>query len=245
MTKFKIICLASIAIAGVVASLMVQHKSQVKFRERDALVRQQGQQLAALKAEHQRLSNLAARAKSAPADDHKAELARLRREAEALKQQTNDLGRPLARSQASRSSPPASSPQSHTPEYYEQLHQMSGGKMKDAMNLAKAFISYASDHQNQFPSSLDQMAPYQAKAGMPFSGANQFEIVCQGSFEKLQGIPPGTVAVVREQQAWAGPDGRMMRIYGLADGSAQIVGSDDNFQSWEAQHIILPRKAGQ
>jgi len=82
------------------------------------------------------------------------------------------------------------------------------------------------------------MTPYQARARVPFSGTNEFEIVCQGSFDKLQGIPPGEVAVVRDRQTWAGPDGKTMRVYGLADGTSQIVESDDNFQSWEAEHVI-------
>jgi hypothetical protein len=238
MTKFKIISLGSLAVAGVVAALMIQHKSQVKLGERDALVRQQDLQLAALTAEYQRLSNLVAHTNSVPPDDHRAELARLRGEAEALKKQTNDAGRRLEASRASRPPQTAPSPPSHTAEYWTQLHQMAGAKATDAMSLATAFIFYANEHQDQFPSSFDQMTPYQAKAGVPFSGTNQFEIVCQGSFDKLQGIPPGTVAVVRDRQTWAGPDGKLMRVYGLADGSSQIVESDDNFQTWEATHVI-------
>jgi hypothetical protein len=245
MTKLKTFSLASLGLAGVAASLMILHASLVKFRERDALVRQQDQQLAALNAEHQRLTDLAARTNVAPLDDHTAELARLRSEAEALKRQTNDLGRRMEASRASRSSQPAPVPESHTPEYWEQLHQRAMVKAADARNLATAFIFYAGDHQNQCPSSFDQVASYLAKKEWSLSGSNQFEILYEGSFGKLQGVPPGEVAVVRDRQTWAGPDGKVMRVYGMGDGSGQIVGSDDNFQTWEAQHVIAPPKSGQ
>ncbi|MGA2174644.1 MAG: hypothetical protein ABSH38_06640 [Verrucomicrobiota bacterium] len=245
MTKLRIISLASIALAGVAAALVIQYKSQVKFRERDALMRQQDQQLAALTAEHQRLSNLVAQAQSAPPEDHTAELAKLRRAAEALKKQTNDLGRQWGKSHESRPSQPASSPASHTPEYYEQLHQMAGSKPTEARDLAGAFQNYAMDHQNQSPSNLDQLAPYLAKENRTLSGSNQFEIVYSGSLDNLQGIPWGSVAVVREQQPWPGPDGRMMRVYGMMGGIGQIVGSDDNLQSWEAKHVISSPTVGQ
>jgi hypothetical protein len=248
MTTLQTVSLASLVLAGVAASLMIQHNSGVKFRERDALVRQQDEQLAALSAEQQRLSNMVTQANSTPPVDHSVELARLRREAEALKKQTNEMGGQLAASVASRPSQPsqpAPAPQSHTPEYWEQLHQMAGAKATDARNLATAFIFYASDHQNQCPSSFDQVASYLAKKERSLSGSNQFEILYQGSFDNLQGVPRGEVAVVRDQQTWAGPDGKMMRVYGMADGSGQMVGSDDNFQAWEAKHVISPPKAGQ
>jgi hypothetical protein len=245
MTKLKIISIAAIAITGAAASLMIQSKSQVKFRERETLLQQQDKQLAALTAENQRLSNLVAHANNAPPENHTAELAKLRSEAEALKKQTNDLGRQLEKSPEPQPARPAPVPETHTPEYWEQLHQMAGGKTTDAMRLALGFWYYASDHQGQCPSNLDQIAPYLAKENLSLSGTNQFEIVYQGSLDNLKGLPIGTIAVIRDQQTWVGPDGKMMRVYGMAGGVGQIVASDDNFQSWEAQHVISPPKAGQ
>src|SRR5437879_13710368 len=117
MTRFKIISLAAITFAGAAASLLIQSKSHVKFREREALLQQQGEQLAGLTAEHERLSELVGNSKNAPPDDHKAELAKLRSEAEALKKQTNDLGtRQLKDSREPRPSRHAPTPESHTPE---------------------------------------------------------------------------------------------------------------------------------
>jgi hypothetical protein len=245
MTKLKIVSLAGVAVAGMAASLMIQHKSQVTFRERDATMRQQDQQIAALTVEHQRLSNLVAQANSAPPDDHTAELAKLRRASEALKKQTNDLARKWGKSHETQPSGPASNPKSDTPEYYKQLHQMAGSKPMEARDLGLAFQEYARDHQNQSPSNLDQLVPYLAKNNRALSGSNQFEIIYQGSLDNLQGIPWHSVAVVREQQPWPGPDGRMTRLYGMMGGVGQAVASDDNFQSWEAKHVFSSPGAGQ
>src|SRR5437870_6734115 len=102
MTKFKIILIGAIAIAGATASLVIHHQAQIKLRENDAVLRQQDNQLAELAAEHQRLSNLVARANSSPAEDRTAELVKLRSQAEDLRKQTNELGKQLAGNRRSR-----------------------------------------------------------------------------------------------------------------------------------------------
>jgi len=84
-----------------------------------------------------------------------------------------------------------------------------------------------------------------AKENRSLSGSNQFEIIYQGSLDNLQGLPSESVAVVREQQPWPGPDGKMTRLYGMMGGIRQMVASDDNFQSWEAKHVISPPPVNQ
>ena len=100
--------------------------------------------------------------------------------------------------------------------------------------------------RGNFPQTSIKLIPTLARENRSLS-ENQvdFEIVYQGSLDDVQGIPWGSVAVIREQQPWPGPDGRMVRIYGMMGGAGQTVESDDNFQSWEAQHVISPPKAGQ
>jgi hypothetical protein len=240
VTRLKAITVAVIAISGAALSVMIQHQSHTKLRAGEVLLQEHGSQLAALTGGHERLSNLVVRAGSAVAADHAAELAELRHEVGALENQTNDLGRPLAQSRAPQPPRPAGGPEPHSPEFFKQLRQMAGGKTEDAHGLAGAFGLYASDHQNQSPSSLDQLTAYFAKQHLSVSGTNQFEIVYQGSFDRLLGVPLGTVAVIRDPEQWPGPDGRMRRVYGMADGSGQIVESDDNFQAWEARHVIPP-----
>ena len=56
----------------------------------------------------------------------------------------------------------------------------------------------------------------------------------------LTNIPLRRVALIRERQPWLTANGKWARVYGLADGAACPVETDDNFQSWDAQYIIPP-----
>ena len=56
--KLTMIVAATIAVGGVVASLVIRHGAQMRLREKETVLRQQGNQLDKLTAEHQRLSNL-------------------------------------------------------------------------------------------------------------------------------------------------------------------------------------------
>jgi len=75
---------------------------------------------------------------------------------------------------------------------------------------------------------------------MSLSGTNHFEIVYQGSLNELRDVPLREVVLIRERQPWLTPGGKWSRVYGMGDGFPRIVESDDNFQSWDAQHIIPP-----
>lgn len=127
------------------------------------------------------------------------------------------------------------------------------GKLNDARALTAALRKHADEHQGQFPPSLDQVAPYLPKpleanspswVNAPLTGTNDFELVFQGSQNDLTNIPPRRVALIRERQPWLTADGKWARVYGFADGGASTVVSDDDFQSWDAQHIIPSRLAG-
>ncbi|MDB6111119.1 MAG: hypothetical protein JWR69_2869 [Pedosphaera sp.] len=245
MSKSKLIATAGIAITGVMASLIIHNKSQVEFRKREDLLRQQDEQLIGLSAEHQRLSNLVASASAAPSDPRLAELEKLRGESEVLKKQRHALTAQSAKTTALPLSQPPAAKEDHPEEFWDQLHQLAGQKPMEARDLGTALRSYASDHQGQFPSNLDAIASYLADEKRSLSGSNHFEIVYHGTLDKLEGIPLGNVAVVRDQQTWVGPDGKPRRVYGMADGVGQIVESDDNFQSWEAEHIVSPPASSQ
>ena len=239
MTKSKIGLVSGMAIVSLAASLAIRHRSDLDLRERDGIARQQETQLAELAAENQRLSNLLAQVNNAPINDPTGELRTLRSQAEALRKQTHELGKQLAENRRSRPSQTPSKPAPRPPEYYQQVFQMAAVKPAEARNLATAFLEYADDHQNQVPSKLDQVAPY-LRESRSLTRANEFDIVYQGSLDDLKKVPSSSVALVRSGQTWLGPSGKRTRVYGLADGSGQIVESDDNFQSWEAEHIIPP-----
>ena len=245
MTKFRIILIGAIAIAGVAASLVNQHQAQVKLREKGAAAGQQENQLAELEAEHQRLSILVVQANNSPGNDRLSELQKLRSQAEALRKQTNDLAKQREQNLTSQMTQAAWREESHPPEYNHQLQEIAAGKSADSSALYMGLGDYAYRHHGRFPSSLDQIAPYLRKEHRSLTGTNEFEIVYEGSLDELTNIPLRSVVLIRERQAWLAPSGKWARVYRLADGQPKIIESDDNFQSWEAEHIIPPPDARQ
>ena len=83
--------------------------------------------------------------------------------------------------------------------------------------------------------------PKQKQSPLP----SAFEMVYQGSYNELTNVPWQEVALIRERQAWPTPSGKWARIYVMAGGDVTIVEADDNFQDWEAEHIIPPSATGQ
>jgi len=234
--------LSILIVAAIAASAFVYYRSQAVARERNEQLAKQSQTIANLQAEQQRLSGLATQAPNTtpPVADHQTELARLRAEAASLRQQTNQLAR-QSRFQTNRSTSSSSStaaPDAHPPEYWEQLHKGEGTKGMDARDIANAALYFAMDHGNQLPTNLAQLTRYFPKTGRTAPFTNRFEFVFTGSLDQLKGIPPGTIALVRDTQTWTAPDGKQARVYGMVPGMGQLVISDDNFQSWEAEHVI-------
>jgi hypothetical protein len=241
MFNFRIIFLSLLVAAGVIASLMVHNHGDAVLQARAEISRQQSQQLIDLQAEQRRLSNSLVPIAAPAPSGHSAEIAKLRAEAEALRKQTNDLA---GRRNASTSSPSQSQPP-YSPEYWAKMREIEGTRGAEAMYVGQALRDYASDHQEQIPTSLDQIASYLAKQNHSYNGTNftmpapdNFEIIFQGSTDQLKGIPWGSIALIREKQTWLSPDGRPTRVYSMMDGSGQTVSSGDNFQSWEAEHVI-------
>ncbi len=255
MKNLKIILLVAAVIAGVTASLMIRHQAQLKLRENDEVLRHQRNQLAELAAENQRLSNRIAQADHSVAVSQTPELAKLSAEAEALRWQTNALAMQLAEKRRSRPSPATSKPalrkhsltgvsvlsDSDSEEYAKQLERMAidSGKKTDARKLGSAVRKHVREHNGEFPSNFDEAAPYFDKDRPP-PQTGGFELVFQGSLTELTNVPSQAVALIREREAWPTPSGKWARVYVMAGGELQIVESGDNFESWEAEHIIPP-----
>ncbi|PYJ86102.1 MAG: hypothetical protein DME22_06550 [Verrucomicrobia bacterium] len=158
---------------------------------------------------------------------------------------------------------------SSSEEYREQLDRMTDtdGKLSDVRDLSSAIRKYAREHQGEFPANFDQAAPYYTKVEIafpvsanstnvrvadlvhrrtaPMTGTSKFEMVYQGSYNELTNVPWQEVALIRERQAWPTPSGKWAKIYVMASGEVNVVEADDNFQSWEAEHIIPPPSASQ
>jgi hypothetical protein len=264
MRKLNILFLGIIVLA-LLASMLLERRARAKFRENEGVLRQQEYQLAGLETENQRLSLLIAQAKTNrdPVEDRTAELTRLRAKIESLRQQTNQLAQLASRMAEDRRLAGAQFFSTGDSNLLEHNHEtgiaISGGpreagKLNDGRALTAALLRYADEHQGGFPRSLDQVAPYLPKAldadsppwaNAPLTGTNDFELVFQGSQNDLTNIPPRRVALIRERQPSQDPNGKWRKVYGYADGAASTVESDDNFQSWDAQHIIPSQPGGQ
>ncbi len=239
MTKLKLtLIFATVAISAAIA-LCIHQNAKVKMRENEAALRQQGGQLKQLLAEQQRLSNQVAEAQNST-NSQLSELTNLRNKAQALQEQTNELGIQVKSNRQLRAAQRAVAAESRPPEYYKELLRVAGAKPIDGRNLSTAFFVYALDHEGRFPSSLDQVAKE-----LPLSGTNTFDIIYHGSLDELKGIPRGSVAVIRERQTWIAPSGKRARVYGMANGASEVIESDDDFKAWEAEHIISSARVRQ
>jgi|SRR5438445_1101535 len=111
--RFSVV--VAIMAASVAAPLLVQHYARVQWREREALLRQQSEQLAELSAQNKHLSNLVAQTNSSClSSDQFSELMKLRGEIGRLRQAASEVARFQAAHQqllaASKDSEPQAGP---------------------------------------------------------------------------------------------------------------------------------------
>jgi len=238
--NFKVLATVLIALAGLVASLLVRRQGEVALRANEENIRSQEIQLIDLQAENERLSKLARQAVQASPSQQSSELSKLRDEATALRIQVQELERALESKRQAAAATPALRGESYVSQSNRVVmsHLRHLGKVADGRNLVRALVEFAQVHQAQFPSGLDELARSKFRARL--SGTNYFEMIFQGSLNDLTNIPPRSVALIREQQPWVNQDGKAARVYGMADGATLFVESDDNFESWEAEHIVPP-----
>lgn len=259
MRKSNFVLSVAIAVAALALSFLLQHRAGAKLRQNDNFLQQQQDDIAQTMAANQLLSNRVAQAHQAAADNNRAadaivELAQLQAKAAALRSQENQLSNQLWNSRVSAGERLLASENYNLTNHSDELRisfaggPREDGKLNDARAVTAALQRYAQDHAGLFPASLDQASVYlplpsrklKPWENAPVSGTNDFEIVYQGTTNELTDIPLRRVALIRERQPWLTPDGKWARVYGYADGAVSAVESDDNFQSWDALHIIPP-----
>lgn len=261
MRKLNVILLTAMAAAGILASRLVRRHAAAALRQNDAALLRQQEQIAILIAENQGGPNLAVQTKERGVNNTRVanvstELAKLRARAASLESQANQLSNQLWQSRVAAGARLLSSLHSNLLDHNQEIWGPLGDgpaartKFSDARAYTIALRRYADEHQGVFPLKLDQVAPYLPKpldsnspswAMAPVSGTNDFEIVYQGTASELANIPH--IALIRETQPWPTPDGKWAKVYGYTDGDVFTVESDDNFQSWDAQHIVPPSAA--
>jgi RNA polymerase sigma factor (sigma-70 family) len=244
MTKFKVGIITAVVVAGVVTSLLIQQNARAKLREQDESLRQRSDQLAQLATENEHLSSLASKANGSK--NQLADLLKLRAEADSLRNQTGGIV--LLREENHRLKQVLAG----SPKTPLQLREQTMAKVEFEKSWMLAFILYAQEHQEQFPTSFEQAAPFfptDAKAETRVD-ADLFEVVKQPSVVSLTNV---NIIILLEKAPWLDSRGKWTRVYGMADGSVQTISvpvtytdsngqriSRDSFEAWEKEHMILP-----
>jgi RNA polymerase sigma factor (sigma-70 family) len=228
--------LGALVVAGATTAFVVQHQMQSKLLAENQSLRQQ---LAQSQNDNNDLSNRLADAGDGKklSDDQFNELLRLRGEVGRLRQKTNELGESQASLENSLREEQARQP-AEDDSARDRQRQMFEAKASDAKNMAIDQIYYANDHQGQYPTNVNQLDAYTNR--FPVSGTNDFQIVFQGSRSEISN--PANVIVVQEPDAWPTFDGKWGKIYGFADGHAELhTTADGNFDAFELQHSVPPQ----
>ena len=175
--------------------------------------------------------------------DQFKELMRLRGEVGLLKQQLAE--------QAKAGTVTTTLPKTETPVPWEDRpeNQMAITKMNDARLLMMALYRYANENKGQFPTNFHQAETFvvstvqrelNSRLGSDPAelqdATNRFEIVFGGRVDDLN--DPAKAIVLREKEAWQGPDGSWNRAYAFADGHSEIHrATDGDFSRWEHERM--------
>lgn len=236
------ICIVAI-LSSVAATLWIHTRAQSALAEENALLLQQERQIAELTTEQQRLSSARPTTKAPQLDDTQTQIAKLREQAAALRQQTNALiqEKQLKRAELAQSSAKS---MERTEEYWQLQHKAAGSRPRDAMMVGEALYRYAEEHGKNAPHNIADLSSSFAKMdaeGRGWTGTNHFELLYQGSLDKLEGLPWGVIAVARSD-IWTTPDGEPARVYSFLDSHSQIVSGEDHIREFEAKHVIIPAR---
>jgi beta-glucosidase-like glycosyl hydrolase len=228
--------IAGFAVALLIACavlLFLQHQAQEKLLAKDELLRQQ---IAQLKTDNENLSTLAAQTKNSQSlpDEQFAELLKLRGEVGVLRRQTNELGKLREENQQLSAAQRA---QQSNVDAQEQERQTVLQKVSYAKQGVLAFIMFADDNQQQFPTNFAQASPYLMNNISQVE--TNFDMVYQGSITNIAN-PSGAI-IFKEKQAWQMLDGKWIKTYGFADGHAEThTEANNNFDDYEKQHMVMP-----
>jgi RNA polymerase sigma factor (sigma-70 family) len=235
--------LLTVAVVGsVTTSLLIQQHRHTKAREADQLAQQQSSQLARLKTDNDRLSSLAALAGSSSANNPD-ELNRLREEAATLRQKTNGLAAMQKdRWELNSALAQARQDSQDTNVQHSAWSEDAKAKAKYSGQLIQALMEYATQHQNQFPTNLEEAATFvSARTGKDAGFTpDQFEIAYQGPLTALEKYAyPSLIFLIREKQPWKNTDGKWTKVYATVTGIEIISLADGNFDAFEKKHILL------
>jgi len=96
---------------------------------------------------------------------------------------------------------------------------------------------YAGQHNDQYPTNLDQLLGEGLLSTTNFIGGVTTGDIQFMNAGLVNDSMPNVIAF-RESVPHQAPDGEWMRVYGFGDGSVQVVSSSDgNYDAFEIQHM--------
>lgn len=240
--KSIVAMIAAALVAGVITYL-VQQRTADQLRAENQKLTADEQSLTA-----ERDEALAAAARNADElkrrESDKAELLRLRGEVSQLRKRAKEADQLAAQNQALQGAlaqagqaAPKTEPEMD-PERRFVVERLNESKM-----LVLGLFMYAEDHQGMLPTDLHSTSNYWGNGENGINlHTNQFELVIQGS---LKHVPnPSTTIAVRSQSTFI-LNGKPVKIYGFADGHAQLLREpEEGFEAWEKARMI-PAPTGQ
>ncbi len=236
-TKLKL-GISAIVVASAATALVVQHQTQNTLRDENQSLQQQISQLKTASANFPNQLASAGNSKKLT-DDQFNELLKLRGEVGVLRNQLGELGKlreENKRLQAAQLDPNAQRQVILDAE--KQQHGAMMRKLDDAKQGMLAFIMFAGDNQNQFPTNFAQASRYTNTNYMEQIESN-FDMTYQGSISSITNV--SETIVLKEKQPWQALNGQYMKVYGFADGHAQVQAEPpEGFDAYEQQHTISP-----
>jgi hypothetical protein len=230
----------TLALVCLVVPFVIRMHFEAELRQNREALRAQAERLQALQS-----GKTATAAASNPADalssEELSELLRLRAQIGLLREQTN-LMEKLGQENARRKS--KSEEQTGTPKSESQLAEELSIDTVACMvtilqELPSAFERFAADHDGKAAASVFELRDYLSRDGHRLTGVYTFEFVREG------GPKPGDALILREISPRS-KDGKNVRVYGFADGSAMEMSFPDEEQDgrsqirWERAQLGLP-----
>jgi hypothetical protein len=222
---------SALVVAGAATALVVQHQTQTQLRAENDSLRQQ---IAQLQTDNENLSNRLNSASAPPSlpDNQLNELLRLRSEVGTLRRQTNEIERLKMEVRAATQNPNRQNDSQPDPQ-----REIARLELDHIHQLTLGVVTFANDHQGQFPTDFDRIAKYLHSDELRTNLGN-WEIVYRGSLTNL--LDPSSIIVVRESQPLL-YNGKWVKSYGFADGHCEAhEEANGNFDAWEQQRMVSP-----
>lgn len=176
-------------------------------------------------------------------ESEKSELLRLRGEVGQLRKRAKETEQLAAQNQALQTALAQAAQKPNQPEpETDPERQFAVARVNQSKMLCLGLLMYAKDNENMLPLDLNSISNYLGNAATEHLQNNAFELVLQGALTNV--VNPATTIAVRSQAPFP-MNGKPTKIYGFADGHAELMREpQEGFAAWEKTRI-LPATTGQ